>query len=266
MTTRFADHLLDGDHASLPAATAVPVGTLYACTTHALIYQSDGAAWSTWATLGSSSGGGGGGYLPGDPDAPPESPNAFDDEFDAALSGWSTLGSPATQDANATFPGHYYVKRNAVVGDHGAGIYKAPPATPFTVTAKLTDATLVANYNRAALFIGEAVPGKLLNAVIGYGGSQTYPEFGYSTQTSSTSSANYPLSTKAIGNVVPLYSRIVVASPTSVTIQWSLDGRLWRTFASGVNPGFTIGSVGLWVQSHSATNPGEAIFDFIRFS
>lgn len=51
-TTRFADHLLEGDHASRPDATDVPVGTLYACSDHALIYQSDGATWSTWATLG----------------------------------------------------------------------------------------------------------------------------------------------------------------------------------------------------------------------
>lgn len=52
MATRFADHLLDGTHAARPAATAVPEGTLYACTDHGLIYQSDGATWSTWATLG----------------------------------------------------------------------------------------------------------------------------------------------------------------------------------------------------------------------
>src|SRR5262245_15631682 len=52
-TTRFADHLLTGNHASRPAASAVPAGTLYACSTHALVYQSDGSStWSTWATLG----------------------------------------------------------------------------------------------------------------------------------------------------------------------------------------------------------------------
>lgn len=51
-TTRFADHLLQGDHASRPAAGDVPAGTLYACSDHGLIYQSDGASWSTWATLG----------------------------------------------------------------------------------------------------------------------------------------------------------------------------------------------------------------------
>jgi len=53
-TTRFADHLLTGTHASRPAASAVPAGTLYACSTHSLVYQSDGtSAWSAWATLGS---------------------------------------------------------------------------------------------------------------------------------------------------------------------------------------------------------------------
>ena len=53
MTTKFIDHLLEGDHASRPAFGAVPEGTLYACSDHGLIYQSDGtAAWSTWATLG----------------------------------------------------------------------------------------------------------------------------------------------------------------------------------------------------------------------
>lgn len=49
MTTRFIDHLLTGDHASRPAASAVPQGTLYACSTHGKVYQSDGSStWSDW--------------------------------------------------------------------------------------------------------------------------------------------------------------------------------------------------------------------------
>lgn len=52
MTTRFVDHLPSGVHASRSAATAVPVGSLYSCTDHGLIYQSDGSTWATWATLG----------------------------------------------------------------------------------------------------------------------------------------------------------------------------------------------------------------------
>ncbi len=43
---------LTGDHASRPAASAVGSGSVYSCTTHGLIYQSDGASWTTWATLG----------------------------------------------------------------------------------------------------------------------------------------------------------------------------------------------------------------------
>lgn len=41
-----------GTHASRPAATAVGAGGLWACSTHSLIYQTDGATWATWATLG----------------------------------------------------------------------------------------------------------------------------------------------------------------------------------------------------------------------
>jgi hypothetical protein len=54
MATRFAAHLLTDDHASRPAANTVPEGTLYSCTDHSLIYQSDGSSWSTWASFSSS--------------------------------------------------------------------------------------------------------------------------------------------------------------------------------------------------------------------
>lgn len=43
---------LTGDHASRPAASAVGKGSIYSCSTHSLIYQSDGSSWTTWATLG----------------------------------------------------------------------------------------------------------------------------------------------------------------------------------------------------------------------
>jgi hypothetical protein len=43
---------LTGDHASRPAASAVGGGSVYSCTDHALIYQSDGSTWSTWFSGG----------------------------------------------------------------------------------------------------------------------------------------------------------------------------------------------------------------------
>src|SRR5215475_216021 len=45
--------LQTGIHSARPAANAVGSGSLYACSTHGLIYQWDGSVWSTWATLGS---------------------------------------------------------------------------------------------------------------------------------------------------------------------------------------------------------------------
>jgi hypothetical protein len=41
-----------GIHSARPAATDVAGGTLYSCSTHNLIYQSDGATWTTWAISG----------------------------------------------------------------------------------------------------------------------------------------------------------------------------------------------------------------------
>lgn len=44
--------LQSGTHASRPLATAMAVGGLYSCTTHAIIYVSDGTAWTNWGLLG----------------------------------------------------------------------------------------------------------------------------------------------------------------------------------------------------------------------
>lgn len=47
-------HLGPDTHANRPAANAsgLPVGSLYVCSDHGIIYQTDGSTWSTWATLG----------------------------------------------------------------------------------------------------------------------------------------------------------------------------------------------------------------------
>lgn len=56
---------LTGDHASRPAATDVGGGSLYACTDHGKIYQSDGATWTDWYVI---TGGVSGVYQPLDAD------------------------------------------------------------------------------------------------------------------------------------------------------------------------------------------------------
>ena len=47
-------HLGLDTHANRPAGNAVPDGSVYSCSTHALVYKSNfaGNSWATWATLG----------------------------------------------------------------------------------------------------------------------------------------------------------------------------------------------------------------------
>src|SRR5690348_16479916 len=53
MASIVAGILLTGNHAGRPSSS-LSAGTLYACTTHSLVYQTTdtGATWVTWATLG----------------------------------------------------------------------------------------------------------------------------------------------------------------------------------------------------------------------
>lgn len=53
MTTVASIHLGPDVHASRPAANAVAAGSLFSCTTHGIVYISDGVStWDDWATLG----------------------------------------------------------------------------------------------------------------------------------------------------------------------------------------------------------------------
>ena len=54
MAATVAGILLSGTHAARPAASVPPVGSVYSCSDHSLIYVTDGASWTTWATLGTS--------------------------------------------------------------------------------------------------------------------------------------------------------------------------------------------------------------------
>lgn len=47
---------LTGTHAARPAASAVGKGSLYACSDHKLVYQSDGSSWTTWIDASGSGG------------------------------------------------------------------------------------------------------------------------------------------------------------------------------------------------------------------
>jgi hypothetical protein len=45
-----------------------------------------------------------------------------------------------------------------------------------------------------------------------------------------------------------------------------MNGLAWRILVTGRNPGFTVGSVGLYCKAHNGTYDQHAYFDWIRFT
>jgi len=256
---RFIDHLLTGDHASRPAASAVPQGTLYSCTDHSLLYQSDGSSsWSTWAVLGAT---GGGDDPIADVFGAPDTAYEFDS---SSLTGWTNLGSATVQDADTTVPDHLYVQKAATGSTALTGIYRSSPSTPFTVIAKLTDSTIAAvDYERVGgLFIGQASPGVIEGVYVLHNGDWTLAHERYTNPTTYSSTPGTNIITKAFH--LPVYYGIVANSNTDVDFWISFGGRVWRKRTDARDPSITIGSFGVFVDPENATHGAASAFDFIR--
>jgi hypothetical protein len=191
-----------------------------------------------------------------------------DDEFNTTdvsdpMTGWTTLGTPTSHTINSTVKGHYYVRQAATATLGLVGIYKAIPATPFTVTCKISDADLQSNFNLAGLFVAEASPGKIEQLEVIRSNSGIGP--GVDNYTNRTTLNNTPVA-QVVGPDTPIYFRCVVTTTTSIGWYISRNGMVWRQLITGRNPGFTVGSVGVAVAAQSATTDGEAAFDWVRFT
>ena len=196
--------------------------------------------------------------LKGSPDVVPASPSAYDDEFNS-LTGWTTLGTLDT--LNVTdFASHLHIKRAQGTWNVD-GIYKAIPSMPFTVTAKLSDFYLKDNYQQHGILLAETGPGKLMT----WGPWWVSGEcMGYILWNSRTSRNTYGYA--GLARLRNNYLRLVVASSTDVTCQYSNDGFIWVSMYASVNPGFTIASVGLAASMNDTSGTVEAAFDWIRFT
>lgn len=276
-----------GIHASRPAASDVGSGGLYSCTTHDLLYQTDGSSWTTWATLGSAiadildlptaetndtlvlapdgaggvefraetGGGGGGGSDPvtelfGTPDT------AF--EFStSSLAGLTALGSPDAENADTTVPDHYYVRKSGS-GYAWVGRYLTPPSAPWTAISKFA-CLPINDYHSAGLFLGVASPGNM--DVIGYGhGSNRM----ITTQRVTPSAFGSTITNGPQVSPEKVYVAIIVNSSSDVDYLWSLDGYVWRTLTLARNPSITIGTVGIAIKCESGTTDFTTTFDYLR--
>lgn len=204
--------------------------------------------------------------LVGSPDIPPGGGN--DDEFGTTdtsdpMTGWTTLGTPTAHDINSTVKSHYYVRKSAVAGVSFVGIYKTPPSTPFTVTCKVSDAYVRADFNKASLIIAAAPPGKV--EALSFGHNSGVDRISVDAYTNPTTFSSTIVSAFQVGGC-PIYLRCIVTSSTSIEWLYSEAGLIWRSLIASRNPGFTIGAVGLAIGSENATHKGEAVFDWIRFT
>lgn len=215
--------------------------------------------------------------LSGSPDIIPASPSTFSDEFDedaaGVPTGWTVFNAPDICNTNDALS-HLHIEKLAT-GTNMAGIFKVPPAAPYTMTAKLSDLYLGVSTNRAGIFAcSGAAPAAASGSIIDLGISQAS---GPTPQYYSNKYAGYQAAGSGTGSLFvdtsvnpeaapPCYLRIVVTSTTVWNSGWSKNGLLWNVGASVLNPGFVPGCVGLMCNTVAGTGRGEAFFDWVRFS
>lgn len=201
--------------------------------------------------------------LAGSPDIKAGGTN--DDEFDqntsGVPSGWTGFNTPSTVDTNTALSQLHIVSNNTG-GDVWRGIYKATPATPFTVTAKITDVLQVNNYDCVALVLLDSTPTKFINVGIGFNGSpDTFTEYW-----NSATSKNGDIVGAQTGWTAPAYVRFHVTDATHVDIYVSRNGLAWWKRISAYVVPFTIANVGLLANPALGSFPAEGFFDWIRFT
>ena len=297
-TARLSYIDLDVHTPNNPPTPPAGVIRLYGSNSRAFAKNESGTAFDLTET-GSGSGGGGGGapttakYLvtaydaglsaevsipvfQGDPRVAPSSAGSGDDEFDTTdtgnpPTGWTNLSSAGftTSNINSTYASMLRVTKSATSTGNLFGFYKAK-SPAFTVTVRMAAHTLRANFGRAGIFIGEGTPGKIETMDMVYNSAYQWEVMAWTNPTTFSatvgSNINAADGTAFTGLWHGPYFRIIVASSTDVTYQYSQDGYIWRTHTASRNPGFTVGSVGFFAEPLNASTDIEAVFDFIRFT
>jgi hypothetical protein len=201
---------------------------------------------------------GGTGALPY-PDTVPASPHASDDEFiqntSGTPAGWTSWNTPSAIDTD-TRPGWLHILDTAAGSDHWRGCYKAIPATPFTVTAKIASQQGY-DYALASLVLIDSGPTKFIH--IGTGTAGAVSEYW-----NSVTSKNSDIASKT-NYWGPLWVRWTVTDTTHVDGYISRDGLVYHKLITAYAVGFTIANVGLGVNSAGSNSNGEACIDYIRF-
>lgn len=199
----------------------------------------------------------------------PDTEGSLYDPFETAdtdpISGYTTMGSPDVLDTHTNHPSQLYVKEQGAGAVNVVGLYKSwsPSAGKFVETW-LTDAVFhPTTSSYVGLFIGEAGgAGKLTLTGIGRYGAVFDDKYILFQYNSRTSFASEPTSILGPWRP-PLGLRIVYNSSTSLDFFIS-HGIGWRKIFAALNPGYTIGIVGVGGDMSASGFSTEAWFDHLN--
>ena len=218
--------------ASVSEITDIPTAE----TDTALVLKPDGAGGVAWGT-----GGGGGGGL-------------YEDAF-TSLAGWTVLGTLDTSNVSDA-AGYWHVIR--ACSSEIDGIYQAVPATPFTITMKVSAFALAGSAHPSlGIMLLDATPTAIREFSFNFasGTQWTVSLRRYTDRTSFSSSVDVAMGAP----LVPwIYLRLLVTSSSSVTFSYSWNGLIWITPASlsAIDPTLTPAYWGLLVSDPvSASSP-----------
>lgn len=244
-----------------------------------LLYSKDDAGTETLVSGGSGGGGGsdvvqvaaGAGSiripaLAASVDIPPTSPGTGSTEFDSSSlppTGWTLFGTP-TVDANTSAKSHLRIVSSSNSAGWEGYYLTSFPSLPVTITTRISDDRHTDNYQKVALLIGEASPGKY-EGLQGGGSAANEYRISVESYTSPTSGGGGVVSPTGLA-IRPIYLRVTVSTTTSVSYYWSAGGLYWHPMLTGRNPGFTIGRIGFGVKTEGTTNLAEGFIDWVRIS
>jgi hypothetical protein len=179
----------------------------------------------------------------------------------SSLAGLTAIGSPAVEDADTTVPGMLFYK-DSTSGMAWMGRYLASPATPFTAVT-CVHAHPYGNYMTAGLLVGVADPATGAFVVNEYAYNTALKVFGESYTNRTTYNTTFGANVVLVNYPAAIYLAMVVNSTTSIDVYMSADGYIWFKYNAAVNPGLTVGSVGLGMKSQNAGG-FTAAFEYLR--
>jgi hypothetical protein len=198
-------------------------------------------------------------------DYPPAAPSGIDDEFNAALSGWTNVGAATTQ---AVAGGKLDMSTPGVTSASASGgIERALPAGNFSVITRV-DVIALGAFSLCGIYVRSSVSGKFKFWSSQLGGAGNYRDKNISVCDYAAFNNRTAFGSNTL-HTLPVFLRIDYDG-TNLRFHFSFDGVGWILYSSITMVSYFSGGnlpdkVGLLVDPFSTTVTARAMFDFFRY-